>query len=318
MIFVIIMIVAITIDIGEIVLKLFAPLLEYIAPLMPGKTFSKFFFEMEIGQQALLASIFVTLVSGFLGVFLLMRNLALIGDGLAHVSFGGVALAIVFSSTAPLYYALVLSIISSIIIYELQVREILSGDASIGILLTGVLALGLVSLRIWGGGIQNDIEGYLFGNLLLVDKESFNLICTISLISIIFLLFSYKILLISSIDPLTARVQGVPVRASGLAFSIITAATVVSMVQVMGVLLVTALLVTPAATSQLVSSSFRSSFIWSQTFGFLSVFLGLYYSAELETGSGSMIALVAAIIFGTVATLQLAIKPLIWPSQNSS
>ena len=318
MCFVIIMIVAITIDIGEIVLKLFAPLLEYIAPLMPGKTFSKFFFEMEIGQQALLASIFVTLVSGFLGVFLLMRNLALIGDGLAHVSFGGVALAIVFSSTAPLYFALVLSIISAIIIYELQVREILSGDASIGIFLTGMLAFGLVSLRIWGGGIQNDIEGYLFGNLLLVDKESFNLICTISLISMSFLVFSYKILLISSIDPLAARVQGIPVRASGLAFSIITAATVVSMVQVMGALLVTALLVTPAATSQLVSSSFRSSFIWSQAFGFLSVFLGLYYSAELETGSGSMIALVAAIIFGSVATLQFVIKPLILPSQNSN
>ena len=90
------------------------------------------------------------------------------------------------------------------------------------------------------------------------------------------------------------------------------------MVQVMGALLVTALLVTPAATSQLVSNSFRSLFIWSQAFGFLSVFLGLYYSAELETGSGSMIALVAAIIFGSVATLQFVIKPLILPSQNSN
>ena len=237
--FVIIMFVVITIDIGEIVLKLFAPLLEYIAPLMPGKTFSKFFFEMEIGQQALLASIFVTMISGFLGIFLLMRNLALIGDGLAHVSFGGVALAIVFSSTTPLWYALFLSIISAIIIYELQVREILSGDASIGIFLTGMLAFGLVALRIWGGGVQNDIEGYLFGNLLLVDKESFNLICGISIISIVFLLMTHKILLVTSVDPLAAHVQGIPVRATGLAFSIITAATVVSMVQVMGCLLYT-------------------------------------------------------------------------------
>lgn len=314
--FVIIMIVVITIDIGEIVLKLFAPLLEYIAPLMPGKIFSKFFFEMEIGQQALLASIFVTMISGFLGIFLLMRNLALIGDGLAHVSFGGVALAIVFSSTTPLLYALFLSIISAIIIYELQVREILSGDASIGIFLTGMLAFGLVALRIWGGGVQNDIEGYLFGNLLLVDKESFNLICGISIISIVFLLQTHKILLVTSVDPLAAHVQGIPVRATGLAFSIITAATVVSMVQVMGALLVTALLVTPSATSQLVSSSFRSSFIWAQIFGFTSVFLGLYYSAELETGSGSMIALVAAIIFGSVAIFQVGIRPLIFASEN--
>ena len=87
-------------DIGQIILKFFVPLLEFLAPFMPGETFSKFFFEMEIGQQAFLAAMFVTLVSGFLGVFLLTRNLALIGDGLAHVSFGGVALAIVlFLST---------------------------------------------------------------------------------------------------------------------------------------------------------------------------------------------------------------------------
>ena len=112
-------------DIGQIILKFFVPLLEFLAPFMTGETFSKFFFEMEIGQQAFLAAMFVTLVSGFLGVFLLTRNLALIGDGLAHVSFGGVALAIVFSSTTPLYYALVLSILSAIIIYELQVREIM-------------------------------------------------------------------------------------------------------------------------------------------------------------------------------------------------
>ena len=125
-----------------------------------------------------------------------------------------------------------------------------------------------------------------------------------------------KILLISSIDPLAAQIQGIPVRASGLAFSIITAAAVVSMVQVMGALLVTALLVTPAATSQLISNSIRSSFIWAQVFGFSSVLLGLYYSSELETGSGSMIALIAAIIFGVVAIFQFGLKPLLYQSEN--
>ena len=94
-------------DIGEIVLNLFAPLLESIAPLMPGEIFPRFFFEMEIGQRAFLASILVTFVSGFLGIFLLMRNLALIGDGLAHVSFGGIAVGLVLGSTAPLWLSLI-------------------------------------------------------------------------------------------------------------------------------------------------------------------------------------------------------------------
>ena len=268
------------IDVGEFVLKLVVPVLEMLAPVIPGEIFP-YFFTMEMLQRSLIAALIVTLVSGFLGIFLLIRNLALIGDGLAHVSFGAVALSIAFGYAEELHFALFLSIISAIIIYELQVREILSGDASIGIFLTGMLALGLVSLRVWGGGVTTDVESYLFGNLLLIDKESFNLICIVSIISLIFFFMSYKILLITSIDPLAAQVQGIPVRMTGLAFSVITAATVVSMVQVMGALLVTALLVTPSATSQLVSTSFRSSFVWSQFFGFSSVFLGLYYSAEL-------------------------------------
>ena len=192
----------------------------------------------------------------------------------------------------------------------------MSGDASIGIFLTGMLAFGLVSLRIWGGGVQNDIEGYLFGNLLLVDEESFELICIISIISFLFLIVSQKVLLVTTIDPLAAQVQGIPVRVTGLVFSIVTASIVVSMVQVMGALLVTALLITPSATAQLVGNSFRSCFIWAQVFGILSVILGLYYSAELETGSGSMIALVAAIIFGCVAIFQEGLKPIFQPADN--
>ena len=192
----------------------------------------------------------------------------------------------------------------------------MSGDASIGIFLTGMLAFGLVSLRIWGGGVQNDIEGYLFGNLLLVDEESFELICIISIISFIFLIVSQKVLLVTTIDPLAAQVQGIPVRVTGLVFSIVTASIVVSMVQVMGALLVTALLITPSATAQLVGNSYRSCFIWAQVFGILSVILGLYYSAEKETGSGSMIALVAAIIFGSVAIFQEGLKPIFQPADN--
>ena len=82
-----------------------------------------------------------------------MKNLALMGDGLAHVSFGGVAVGIVLGATAPLWYALVFSLTAAIIIHELQERDLLTGDASIAIFLTGMLALGLVVLRIWGEGL---------------------------------------------------------------------------------------------------------------------------------------------------------------------
>ncbi len=291
------------------------PVLEFIAPMVPGEIFP-YFFTMEMFQRALVAAVLVTLVAGVLGSFLLVRNLALIGDGLAHVSFGGVAVGVVLGASSPLWYALVFSVVSAILIYELQTRELLTGDASIAIFLTGMLALGLVVLRVFGGGITSDIEGYLFGSLLLIDENSLDLIATITIVSLISLMLLYSGLLSTTIDPLAARVQGLPVRAIGLVFSIITAAVVVSMVQVIGALLVTALLVTPAATGGLIGRSFRSCLIWAQIFGLSSVFLGLYLSAEYDSGSGAMIALVAASIFAAVAIVQIVWKTIIRPSDN--
>ena len=287
---------------GESLMRIFTPLLEFVEPVVPGEIFP-YFFTMEMFQRAMISAIIVTIVAGLLGTFLLIRNLALIGDGLAHVSFGGVAIGVVLGATSPLWYALFFSIFASIIIYELQSREILTGDASIAIFLTGMLALGLVALRMNGGGITTDIEGYLFGNLLLIDQSDLDLISWICISSMLILFIIRSGLLAITVDPLAAAVQGIPVRSIGLLFSVVTAAVVVSMVQVVGALLVTSLLVTPAATAQLVGKSFRSCMLWTQFFGLSSVLLGLYFSAENDTGSGSMIALVAAIIFCLTAII---------------
>ena len=288
------------IGVGGPILESVTPVLEWIAPFVPGEVFP-YFFTMEVFQRALIATLLVTVIAGILGTYLLVQNLALIGDGLAHVSFGGVAVGIVLGATSPLMYALVFSIISAVLIHEMQARNMLSGDASIAIFLTGMLALGLVVLRLFGGGITADIEGYLFGNLLLIDEDSFDLIVFLSLSSMVLIGFLRNALLAVAVDPVAARIQGLPVRNIGLLFSVITAAVVVSMVQVVGTLLVTALLVTPAATAKLVGGSFRSCMLWTQVFGIGSVMLGLYFSAEHDTGSGTMIALLAAVVFAIVA-----------------
>ena len=97
--------------IDTLIIDLFSPFLSYIAPIMPGEYFPMFFNGVIPSlQRALIASILVTIVAGFLGTFLLIRNLALIGDGLAHISFGGVAIAIVLGATSPLAYAMMFSL----------------------------------------------------------------------------------------------------------------------------------------------------------------------------------------------------------------
>jgi len=308
-----------------------APILESIAPFIPGEVFP-YFFTMEMFQRAMLAAFVVTVVAGVLGSFLLIRNMALIGDGIAHVAFGGVAVGLVMSSTFPLVYAVVFSVIAAVIIDELQHRELLNGDTAIAIIMTGALALGLVVLRLppewfdflpWYAvssnapmGVTPVVEAYLYGNLLLIDETSLDIITTVSILSILALLVLYKGLLSTAVDPIAARVQGIPVRAISLAFSIITAVVVVSMVKIIGALLVTAIMVSPAATAQQVGKSFRACMLWTQAFGFLSVFLGIYLSAELGTGSGSMIALVAALVFATVTVSKLTYKTFFLSKEN--
>ena len=301
--------------VGSALMELISPVLERIAPYVPGEIFPHFF--SGLFQNALVASVMVTVVAGFLGSFLLVRNLSLIGDGLAHVSFGGICVGLVLGSSSPLWFALLFSTIAAILIFEMQRTEILTGDASIAIFLTGMLAFGLVILRMYGGGVTIDVEGYLFGSVLLIDEKDLDLIVIISLLSIISLLLLKNVLLATSIDPIAAQVQGIPTRAIGLFFSVTTAAVVVSMAQVVGTLLVTALLVTPAATAQIIGKSFRSCLIWTQFFGLTSVFIGLYLSSEMSTGSGSMIAVVSATIFGIVGLYQAQLAPLLNPGNNS-
>ena len=296
--------------VGSELMSLISPIMERIAPYAPGEIFPSFF-TVPLFQNAFVAALLVTMVAAYLGSFLLIRNLALIGDGLAHVTFGGVAVGIVLGATSPLWYALLFSVISSVLIHELQTRGILTGDAAIAIFSTGVLALGLVGLSYWGGGITHTVEGYLFGNILLIYDESFELIVWMSIISMAFLGTFRHVLLATAIDPIAVQIQGIPVSKIGKIFSIITAIVVVSMVQFVGALLVTALLVTPAATSQIVSRSFRSCIIWAQLFGLSSTIIGIYASAELRTGTGSTIALTSASIFLVVALTKTIILPLI-------
>ncbi len=303
--------------VGDFVLDVLGPILESLEPIVPGEWFPLYFVRPYL-QRPLIAALFVAMVAGFLGSFLLIRNLALIGDGLAHVSFGAIAIGLIVGIVDALYWAFAICVIAAILINYLQVKQWLTGDTAIAIFLTGMLGLGIVVTRIWGGGSLISVEGYLWGNLNLIDSDSFEFIMITCFLSYLSLVALYQSLLLISIDPIAARIQGLPVRFIGLYWSILTAAVVVSMVQFVGVLLVTALIVTPAAIAQLISRSFLMCVIFSQLIGIITVLLGLYYSAELSTDSGAMIALVSAIMFVVVAISKGLLGKLNASSNNSN
>ena len=303
--------------VGDFIIEVLGPVLESLEPIVPGEWFPLYFIRPYL-QRPLIAAVFVAMVAGFLGSFLLIRNLALIGDGLAHVSFGAIAIGLVVGIVDPLIWAFVLCVISAILIDFLRVKKWLTGDTAIAIFLTGMLGLGVVVTRLYGGGSLISVEGYLWGNLNLIDSDSFEFIMIACIISYLSLAIFYHSLLLISIDPIAAKIQGLPVRFIGLYWSILTAAVVVSMVQFVGVLLVTALIVTPAAIAQLLSRSFFMCVVLSQVLGVVTVLLGLYYSAELSTDSGAMIALVSAIMFVVVAVSKGLIKQFTAADNNSN
>ena len=303
--------------VGDFIIEVLGPVLESLEPIVPGEWFPLYFIRPYL-QRPLIAAVFVAMVAGFLGSFLLIRNLALIGDGLAHVSFGAIAIGLVVGIVDPLIWAFVLCVISAILIDFLQVKKWLTGDTAIAIFLTGMLGLGVVVTRLYGGGSLISVEGYLWGNLNLIDSDSFEFIMIACIISYLSLAIFYHSLLLISIDPIAGKIQGLPVRFIGLYWSILTAAVVVSMVQFVGVLLVTALIVTPAAIAQLLSRSFFMCVVLSQVLGVVTVLLGLYYSAELSTDSGAMIALVSAIMFVVVAVSKGLIKQFTAADNNSN
>ena len=303
--------------VGDFIIEVLGPVLESLEPIVPGEWFPLYFIRPYL-QRPLIAAVFVSMVAGFLGSFLLIRNLALIGDGLAHVSFGAIAIGLVVGIVDPLIWAFVLCVISAILIDFLQVKKWLTGDTAIAIFLTGMLGLGVVVTRLYGGGSLISVEGYLWGNLNLIDSDSFEFIMIACIISYLSLAIFYHSLLLISIDPIAAKIQGLPVRFIGLYSSILTAAVVVSMVQFVGVLLVTALIVTPAAIAQLLSRSFFMCVVLSQVLGVVTALLGLYYSAELSTDSGAMIALVSAIMFVVVAVSKGLIKQFTAADNNSN
>ena len=170
------------------------PAMEAIAPYLPGDVFP-FFFTLDMFQRVLVASFVITVIAGVLGSFLLIRNMALIGDGIAHVTFGGVAVSMVLAGVPTLPMATFFAVVAAVLIFELQDRGLLEGDTAIAIMMTGALAFGLVALRMWGEGITANVERFLYGNVLFVDDASLDWICTVGLVALLLLGAMYKGLL---------------------------------------------------------------------------------------------------------------------------
>src|SRR5271165_223181 len=251
--------------------------------------------QQEFMVRALIASTLIGLVCSVVGVYVVLRNLSFIGDGIAHASFAGIVIAYLFK--ANLYVGgLIVAILTALGIGAISRRSEVSTDTAIGVMFTAVFALGVLLMSRARNYIV-DLQDFLFGNVLSVDRTDILLVASLTIGVLLVIFALYKELLFASFDPLMAQASGLPTTALSNLLLVILAVTIVVSLQAAGIVLVAAMLVTPAAAAYQLTNRFGPMMATSACIGVGSAVVGLYASYYLNAASGSTIVLTATLCF---------------------
>ncbi len=245
-------------------------------------------------QRALIAGLLIGFLASYYGVFVIQRGLSFLGSGLAHAAFGGVALGLLLESE-PLWTAVPFTIIVAIGITWVKNRTELGSDTTIGIFFSVSMALGIIFLFL-RKQYSSDAFTYLFGSILSVTTIDIIFAASIVLVTILFLPY-WKRWAYSSFDRELAQADRIPVLFDDYILSILIAVTVVVSLKLVGIVLIAAFLVIPAASARLLSKSFSRMTVVSVSVGMLSAIGGLWISYYLDIPSGATIILLQAVVF---------------------
>ena len=254
-------------------------------------------FSYSFMQRALVSGILVGILCAVLGVFLVLRRLSLIGDGLAHVTFGSVALALALKAQ-PTYVtlaALPVVLLSSLGILKLTEKARIYGDAAIGIVSAAGIAGGIIIAGA-SGGFNVELFSYLFGNILAISSSETILAGVLFCVVIAVVTVNYNRLFAITFDEELARSSGIKVERINALLALLTALTVVLAMKLVGILLVSALLIIPPVTALQVARSFRLTIILAALFAVFSVTAGILLSFSLNLPSGGIIVLLNIVL----------------------
>jgi ABC-type Mn2+/Zn2+ transport system permease subunit len=246
-------------------------------------------------QRALLSATIIGTLCAVIGVYVVLRSMAFIGAGIAHASFGGVALGLI-TGVNPFFTTILFCLGTAWGIAFLSAERKIREDSAVGIFFASSMAFGVLLIGLMKS-YQADLFGYLFGNILAVS--SFDLVSSV-LIGVLVLgliWFFFKEFLLLTFDPEMAKVTGLPVKALNLLMMSLIAITIVLSIKSVGIILVSALIVTPAASAYLLSDDFKRMMLLSVVIGVGSTWTGLFLSVWLNLASGATIVMVSTLVF---------------------
>ncbi|MDQ6110421.1 metal ABC transporter permease [Enterococcus gallinarum] len=245
----------------------------------------------EFMRRAFLAAIFIAGIAPMLGVFLVIRRQSLMADTLSHVSLAGVALGF-FLNLNPDLTTLLIVIIAAVILEYLRTLYRSYSEISIAILMSGGLALALVLMNLSGGNSATSIQSYLFGSIVTITQDQVWFLGFLFLaVFVLFFLFK-RPMYVLIFDEDTAHVDRLPVRIMSMLFNVLTGIAIAMMIPIAGALLISAIMVLPAAISMRLGKSFNAVILISVLIGLFGMLSGLTSSFYLDTPPGATITLV--------------------------
>ena len=253
------------------------------------------FFELELMRRALIAAALVGMAAPAIGVFLVQRRLSLMGDGIGHVAFAGVAAGFLFD-TSPVLTALVAAVGGAVVIEMLRERGRTAGDVALAVIFYGGVAAGVLMTGLADASNTNLLV-YLLGSVLTVGLDDLVVLGTVSAAVLLVTFALRKEFFALSYDEEVARASGLPVRTLNLLIACTAAVTVAVAMQIVGILLVAAMLVLPVAAAQQIARSFRGTMLVSISLGLVTSVAGLVLAYYLDVRPGATIVLCALTVF---------------------
>ncbi|MBC2165565.1 metal ABC transporter permease [Listeria booriae] len=250
--------------------------------------------QYEFLQKALLTSVIVGIVSGVIGSFIILRGMSLMGDAISHAVLPGVAVSYMLGVNF-FFGAAAFGVIAALGIGFVNQNSRIKNDTAIGIVFSSFFALGIIMISF--AQSSTDLYHILFGNVLAVRNSDMWITLVIGAVVLLLVGLFYKELLVSSFDPVMAESYGLKVRVLHyFLMTLLTLVTVASL-QTVGIILVVAMLITPAATAYLLTNRLSVMLFLAAGFGALSAVIGLYFSYMYNLASGASIVLAATVLF---------------------
>ncbi len=252
-------------------------------------------FQFGFIQRAVVAGCFIGVCCAVLGIFLVLRRLSLIGEGLAHFSLAPLGFALMLG-IYPLYVAVPMGILASFWILHLANRANMYGDAAIGLVSAIGVATGVIMASL-GSGFNVDLFGYLFGDILAVSRLESAMTIALSFVVLLLVLLNYQELFAIAFDEEYARVVGLNTVRTNQILVILTTFTVILGIKVVGIMLVSSLIIFPAVTALQLSKGFKAAIIIAAIASVCSVVMGIVLAFLFNLPAGATIVIVNFVFF---------------------